>query len=205
MCSLFKRHWLAYETYWTTSPPSPGPSTENITYNTAFQRLPARTQQGDRPGEEKLHPQERDSEREKRRERGCSQQREWAKERRLEIKTGVTVRLGCGARRALGQMGFHKLVRAQITENFTYQNKKNKSVFSCNQWRTSFRRTAIFPLKLQILICIPGTDIHYTFKEIISQLLNPADVLLGIQLLALPICHLCEIALSPALAPNASE
>lgn len=63
----------------------------------------------------------------------------------------------------------------------------------------------IFPLKLQILICIPGTDIHYPFREIISQFLNPADVLLGTQILALPICRLCEAALSPALAPNASE
>lgn len=121
MCSVFKRQWLAYEPSWTTSSPRPGPSTENITYDTAFQRLPARTQQGDRPGEEEQHPQERDSEREKRREGECSQQREWAEERRLEIKTGVTVRLGCGARKALGQMGFHNLIRAQITENFTYR------------------------------------------------------------------------------------
>lgn len=45
--------------------------------------------------------------------------------KRLEIKTGVTVRLRCGARRALRQMGFHNLVRAQITGNLPTKRKKN--------------------------------------------------------------------------------
>lgn len=162
------KHWSAWNFLNSTSSPSPGPSFENI-----HTTLPSR---GFQPGHsretglgKRSHPQERDSEEEESREGGALSRGEWAKERRLEIKTGVTVRLRCGARRALRQMGFHNLVRAPITEDFTYQKEKKIPVFFLQSMKElPLRGTAIFSLKLQILICIPDTDIHYPFKEIIS-------------------------------------
>lgn len=46
----------------------------------------------------------------------------------MEIKTGVTVRLRCGAGRALRQMGFHNLVRSSDYWEL-YLQKEKKSVF----------------------------------------------------------------------------